>query len=91
MSERIRYTKSADGTQTSVQTFIHSSNGAQYKVVLKDASWSVVDAATSTPALTGEHAQKHKAQIQARAALVSLGIELNTEKRKERTKAPATA
>jgi hypothetical protein len=93
MSERIRYGKPNDtGSQTSKQVFTHPSNGAQYAVALNGDTWTVLDPNTHQTVLTGTNPRKHKAQLEVRAALVSLGIELNTEKRKERTKpTPVTA
>lgn len=87
MSDRIRYRKVNDNTLESTQTFQHSTNGAQYKVRLNatEGRWSVLDAVTELTAASGANAKRNRAQLEVREALKSLGIELNTEKRKERT------
>jgi hypothetical protein len=82
---RIRYFNNKEtGVSTSVRTFQHPTNGAQYKVKLEGTNWFILDAATNLVAATGSHPNKNKAQLQVRAALESLGVEMVTDTRKRR-------
>lgn len=84
-SSRIRYSKMDDTKMKSVKTFNHVSNGARYDVILdtKESQWLVLDAGSGIVAASGHQTSMHKAKIEAKKALVELGIIFDKEVRGE--------
>jgi hypothetical protein len=87
--ERIRYRKGDDGSLTSVQTFKHPDNGAEYLVRLNGQSFSILDAHNNNLVST-EHtdatATISKVKKLARTALEKLGVKLEMGRRGPRVK-----
>ncbi len=88
MSERIRYRKVSEFKLESVRSFSHPCNGATYKVHINTTEplWEIVETGCDIVAASGRNVKLPDAQLEIRAALKMLGIVLNTENRKERTK-----
>jgi hypothetical protein len=85
MSSRIRYSKLSDSRLQSVKTFSHPTNGARYKVVLDLAAnqWLVIEDTTSLLAASGHNNTLHNLKLDAKNALVELGVPFSKESRKK--------
>lgn len=83
MNKRIRYGKHPDGYLLSTKLFLHPSNGARYKVILKplEAQWLVIDDVTDLVSVSGSVKSLHAMKKQAKEALGRLGVSFEEEKR----------
>lgn len=89
MSVRIRYSSDNEGNFISVKKFFHPTNGARYvvKLVPSENQWMVLDDASGLVAASGRNTDLRTAKVEAKNALVELGIQFTSEKG---TKKPRT-
>lgn len=88
-NNRIRYRKTRqEGVLESVQRFNHPTSGARYKVLLNltEHKWMVVDDNSDIVAASGLRTHQHKLKIDAKEALMKLGVEFTLESRNTKGK-----
>lgn len=86
---RIRYVKTqVKNVFESMRTYQHPNNGARYRVILNlnEHQWLIIDYVSELVAASGRVVHPVKLKLQARLALEKLGVVLDNDSRKPRTK-----
>lgn len=80
-TERVRYVRVAPNFLQSKRTYCHPTNGAVYKILinLEEPLWEIVETGSDIVAASGRHRVSAYAKIEAKRALIELGIDYLTK------------